>query len=390
VKQNDHSGKLYGTNEALLEDIVRRLTVNKGTVTSWTSQPIGPKGGNFVTGGVFRLEGWANAEGSLRQWSMVVKIVRSDPDRDDPTHYNYWQREVLAYQSDMLDQWRTEFRVPDCYAVEEKPDGSIWLWLEDMRMEPLVWQDTEYAFTSEELGRFQAAYLLGTPMPQYSWLNKSWIRSWVNECRRYQSWPLQDGFFIGDSRIKQIVERFERVLSSFDKWVVALEDLPRTLAHQDFSENNVCMDRDRKGTPRLVLIDWQFASVSGIGEDLGRFFGLSISRGSIPIERFREYRAIFIESYIEGMRKMGWNGDERLPEFGFLASCAIRSVWEIPKLMIKIVERNAKSNLDSALEDIVIKRMVHVAELQMEMAEEANRLMNALEMANIRNERKSH
>jgi len=85
---------------------------------------------------------------------------------------------------------------------------------------------------------------------------------------------------------------------------------------------------------------------------------------------------------------MEWG--QRLPEFGFLASCAIRSVWEIPKLMIKIVERNAKSNLDSALEDIVIKRMVHVAELQMEMAEEANRLMNALEMANIRNERKSH
>ncbi|NOU72651.1 phosphotransferase [Paenibacillus sp. LMG 31458] len=72
---------------------------------------------------------------------------------------------------------------------------------------------------------------------------------------------------------------------SINDCLITLERLPRTFAHQDFYEFNILLNSDRLQKGRLAVIDWQFASLSGIGEDLGRFIGLSFSRGHVPIDK---------------------------------------------------------------------------------------------------------
>ncbi|MNV78851.1 hypothetical protein D3C71_1723680 [compost metagenome] len=81
----------------------------------------------------------------------------------------------------------------------------------------------------------------------------------------------------------------------------------------------------------LVLIDWQFMSISGLGEDLGKMFGVNMSLGVIPIDRYKEFKESLFHSYIKGLKASGWQGDESLARYGYCLSTALRSVWEVPQ-----------------------------------------------------------
>ncbi|WP_258394620.1 hypothetical protein [Paenibacillus sp. MDMC362] len=77
------------------------------------------------------------------------------------------------------------------------------------------------------------------------------------------------------------------------------------------------------------------------------------------------YLELFITSYLKGMRKTGWDGDEDLPRFGFLAAFALRSVWEVPKMLKKLVQ-NPESQES--------KKLMLITKLQMEISKEVERL----------------
>ncbi|WP_238649976.1 hypothetical protein [Paenibacillus piscarius] len=80
-----------------------------------------------------------------------------------------------------------------------------------------------------------------------------------------------------------------------------------------------------------MLIDWQFMSISGIGEDLGKLFGVNMSLGIIPPEQYLRFQTSLYNAYLEGLRDMGWQGDAGLVKYGFCLSTALRSVWEVPQ-----------------------------------------------------------
>lgn len=356
-----------------LQDISNRmLGIDQGQLMMWRCDPIGPKEPNFITGGVYRVSGISDAGAAgTREWTLVLKIVKPDKLRDDASHYNYWRREALAYESGLLCELPANVRVPECYAMEEQDNGALWLWLEEMRMEPRAWGRTDYAYAAKKLGEFHAGYLLGEPLPDAAWVNRRWMRSWIRECRIYSDMPEFTSGIKTSSRMAALQEKLTRLDQDAEDWIAALEELPRTFSHQDYYEMNILLDDEliRKG--ELALIDWQFASISGIGEDLGRFFGLSVSRGQVRSEQIREYRELFFASYIEGLREAGWEGDERLPRFGFLASFALRSIWEVPKLLRKLLEEG---------ESPQHLHRLFVCEEQMEAADEARKLLSELRM----------
>ncbi|MCZ8522442.1 MULTISPECIES: phosphotransferase [Paenibacillus] len=376
--------KLYELSDSLLESAVTSLTgVQGGTIASWTCHPIGSLEGNFVTDGVFRVEGWTEAANGSIPWSVIVKIIRCDPERDDAAHYNYWRREALVYQSGLLNALPGEVRTPVCYGVEEKHDGSVWLWLEDLQEDGAPWGETEFSFAACRLGQLQGAYLAGEALPDAPWLNRRWLRSWVSECRRYLSSPLRQtagSVLMWHPGIQETLDRYSRFSQHIDDWVTKLERLPRTLSHQDFYQNNLMILRHsgRAGGWELAALDWQFASLSGIGEDLGRFYGLTMSQGHITPASFGRYRQLFIESYIEGLREAGWRGDERLAHLGFLASCAVRSVWEVPELIHKVSMQSIERHWVLGHEDEAIERLVHVTEEQMNLVRELQKLSEVL------------
>ena len=344
-------------------------------ITDWRCNSIGSGQRNFVTGGVHRISGRSKAgQGDCRPWSMILKIVKADPKRDDPSHYNYWQREILAYDSGYLDHLPADIAVPKCLAIDYQSDGSIWIWLEDIPYDERKWEWEDYAYAAEKLGQFQAAYLLGEPLPEFQWMNRKWMQSWIKECYRYRYVPsIETSKPLLPEKGAVPVHLFTQLEGWVTEWLAALDRLPRTLAHQDYYEQNILFRLDNQQERKLVLIDWQFVSISGIGEDLGRFFGLSVSRGSVPLERYQEYRELFISSYIRGMRRAGWLGDESLPRFGFLAAFALRSIWEVPKLQEKLEQDRSSPE---------IQKLRTLTEKQMEAAIEAERLRKLVMMGN--------
>ncbi|GIO31295.1 MULTISPECIES: phosphotransferase [Paenibacillus] len=365
-------------SETRLEAIAKKiLQTDDGFLSQWVCEPIGPKNRNFVTDGVYRVSGKHIVRGAVHAWTAILKIVLADPNRDDPAHYNYWRREVLAYESGLLKSLPASFRAPECYAIDEQDDGSVWLWLEDMPHESKRWEREDYAFAAAKLGEFHAAYLLGQPLPDFSWINRHWLRSWINECKRYRDAyqePMVQHISVSCNGLVSVIDRFAMVETSIPEWLAALERLPRTFSHQDYYESNILLTPDGLHERSPTLIDWQFVSISGVGEDLGRFFGLSVSRGQIPSESCRDDLELFISSYITGLKGAGWYGDEALPRFGCLAAFALRAVWEVPKLLKKL-EQDPKSPES--------RKLMRIAEMQMEAAEEVEALRRRLMLKKI-------
>ncbi|WP_454190823.1 oxidoreductase family protein [Paenibacillus sp. Marseille-Q7038] len=352
-----------------IKDVSNRiLQIDQGKIKGWLCTPITLDQLNFVTGGVYRVAGETELDGgTMRQWSFIIKIVIADSTRDDPRHYNYWKREILAYESGLLHQLPGNFVAPECYEMEEKEGGMVWLWLEDMTGEKGNWKEENYVYAAAKLGGFHAAYVNGRSLPEHAWINKYWMRSWVGECDKYRNMPLRQEIdqMNLSSEVTKIIDKYEQFEKKRSEYLTALESLPRTLSHQDFDEFNILYHDKHQEKDKLAVIDWQFISISGIGEDLGRFLGLSISRGNVPINRLREYRDLFFTSYIDGLRKNGWNGDELTAKLGYLLSFAFRSIWEVPVML-----RQFQQDQDSPES----KRMICVTELQMDSAEEAERL----------------
>src|SRR3954453_4013008 len=91
-----------------------------------------------ATGGVYRFCGTGWDSGSQVEWSLVLKVVRleASPFSQDfakEEHELYWKREALAYESGMLGDLPGAITAARCYGIVMQTDGSIWLWLEDVK-----------------------------------------------------------------------------------------------------------------------------------------------------------------------------------------------------------------------------------------------------------------
>ncbi|HZG67862.1 MAG TPA: hypothetical protein VEZ12_14040, partial [Herpetosiphonaceae bacterium] len=82
-----------------------------------------------------------------------------------------WKREVLAYQSGILEDLGGGLVVPRVYAVMERPGGMVWLWLEDIvEAYATPWPLERYGLAARHLGAWQGTYLAGRPLPDAPWL----------------------------------------------------------------------------------------------------------------------------------------------------------------------------------------------------------------------------
>ncbi|QOV12381.1 phosphotransferase [Viridibacillus arvi] len=151
-----------------------------------------------------------------------------------------------------------------------------------------------------------------------------------------------------------------------------LSKLPRVLAHQDLSRQNMFINTYQGAEKVLTLIDWQFLSISGLGEDLGKLYGVAMSQGNIQSNQGDNYQKLLFKNYIEGLKDAGWNGDIALPRYGFCASVALRSAWEVPKL-IKLA---ASSEIDLD----VIENLTRIVSIQMDLGVEADSLMREVNL----------
>jgi hypothetical protein len=158
-----------------------------------------------------------------------------------------------------------------------------------------------------------------------------------------------------------------------------LERLPRVLAHQDLSQMNMLLVTKDSDVDGLVLIDWQFMSLSGIGEDLAKMFGVNMSLGMIPSDRYEDYQASLFNAYLAGLKDSGWRGDERLARFGYCMGTAMRSIWEVPQYF-SLSAQLEDDPQNAKLKDRVA-RLERILNIHREMAYEAETLKDNLRLS---------
>ncbi|RJE88360.1 hypothetical protein D3P07_10145 [Paenibacillus sp. 1011MAR3C5] len=308
-------------------------------------------------------------DNSRRDYSLILKIAKPDSMRDEADHYYYWKREALVYQLGILSQLPEGIRAPQCYGVEEQADGDIRVWLEDLPIDTLH-KDWTLAHMCEiyyALGKFNGAYLAGATLPADWFLCRAWMRSWVEVCTAYAK-PIGEQKAIWDSHSSercgsnglwaQYLSNRRRASSLLE----TLERLPRVFAHQDVHWDNIFLAKGN-GDSSLVAIDWQFASISGVGEDLGRMFGYALLKNMIPVDQASEYKEELFSSYVQGLRASGWEGDSKLARFGFATAASLRYIMVMDKLLRGLEEgsiKNEESNLSHL--EAVTQELLHMAE----------------------------
>ncbi|MFF2885938.1 phosphotransferase [Paenibacillus sp. NPDC057967] len=334
---------------------------------SWSCSPLGE---GKEESSVYRVTCTIQLQdGSRGDYSLILKIAKPDSMRDKADHYFYWKREALVYQSGMLSQLPEGIRAPQCYGVEEQADGDVRLWLEDVPIETFQkdWSLAHMCKTFCLLGKFNGAYLTGASLPADGFLCRAWMRSWVEVCTAYAK-PMEEQQAIWNI-YKDVHnssnELWEQYLSNryrVSSLLETLDQLPRVLAHQDVHWDNIFLEKGN-GDDSLIAIDWQFASISGVGEELGRMFGYALLQKKIPVNQAAEYKEELFSSYVEGLRAAGWEGDSKLVRFGFTVTASLRYIMVMDKLL-RGLEEGSSNNEESNTSHLeaVTQELLHMAE----------------------------
>ena len=145
------------------------LHESKVEVLNWRINPLlgGASVHNGLGLGVYQVTGSARCKGQNVMWTCALKVFGpSDiPEHNLPSHLNYWKRELLAYESGILDHLPGNIVVPRCYAVQELSDGIHCLWFEFIQESDKDWSMEEHYLAARHLGQFNGSYLTGQPLP---------------------------------------------------------------------------------------------------------------------------------------------------------------------------------------------------------------------------------
>jgi hypothetical protein len=296
----------------------------------------------WLSPGVWRVRTREGQEGVLKYTTSGRSQGETPSDahwtaRDrDPRRWTYWCREPLAYQHDLAGAYAgTGVTAPACLGVRVDDSEAVLL-LEWVSGEPgEAWPVTSYGPAAEALGRAQAPFLAGRPVPPFSWLSEHFLREYSSE--KAVAWELLDD---DDAWAHPVVrENFPAGLREGARFVHShrerlyqiSESLPRTLCHLDFWPKNLF--RRRGG--EIVLIDWSFAGDGAIGEDAGNLVPDSVLDHFVPADQMPRLEQVVFEGYLRGLRAAGWAGDPRLVQLGMWSS-AVKYDWLAPFTLAQV------------------------------------------------------
>lgn len=295
--------------------------------------------GNPVSLGLYRFSGLGLDRGRPVAWSLVLKAIQSpanvgetDMGEDDShqTHWNYWRREFLIYQSGWLETLTGGLVAPRCLGLTEQVGDLAWLWLEEITDDYQgVWPLARYALAARHLGRFNGVHLAGQPLPTFPWLSTDFHHQWLTGFARdlplffdFRHSTLWDHPFVLRRFPAPEANGLRCVLAGRDQIAQALSHLPQTFCHRDAYPTNLMSRPGPDGEEQTVALDWGLAGIGPVGEDLAQLcFGAIMNA---PDYERPQVDALLFDSYLDGLRESGWQGDRRAVRLGFTASVVVR------------------------------------------------------------------
>ena len=188
--ENNAAASVQAVDIAILKPIVRKaLGRDTFEIQEWSFRQLGGGIGNPVSVGLYRFEGTGQVEGETLRWSVVLKIIQSPANvgqpelggGDDQSHWNYWKREPLLYQSGLLDALPAGMIAPRFFGMTELPGDMVWLWLEDITdAEAGSWSLERYALTARHFGRMNGFFAAEHVRLPHPWFGRGRLRTWIN------------------------------------------------------------------------------------------------------------------------------------------------------------------------------------------------------------------
>jgi hypothetical protein len=372
------SSILQSIDESNLTPVVRQaLGRDQFQILDWQASQLGGGAGNPVSVGLCRFEGNGMDGGEWFRWSLILKVIQSPAnvgwsnmgEGQDPTHWNYWKREFLLYQSGLLDTLPEGMAAPRCYAAAELPGDVALLWLEDIQDSYKgVWPLDRYALTARHLGRLNGTYLSGVSLPDFVWLSQQRARQWIT----FMPWgttPWEHPRLL-ERYPKPEVNSFRRMLLESEHFLAKLDLLPKTISHGDTYPTNFKSRQVSANLEHTVALDWALTGIAPIGDDLGQFvFGAQMN---LTQEKREDVDKALFESYLAGLQDVDCHIDPRLVRFGYTASAALR----VGLFQLYLIEEDLKQDVKTPQQ--AVERPAPPDCFEVVMAEEAFRLLEAM------------
>jgi hypothetical protein len=287
--------------------------------------------GNAATSGIWRVRGPSG--------SAILKVARrpeagdgrrSFPTSDEPTHYNYWRRESLAYESGFA---ATVYAgagivVSAMLAADAGPDGGVELWLAAVTgTGGFDWPPPRLARFARELGAAQASY--AGRVPDIPWLSRRWLAQYLAEVPNWVGhvddaawdhpylacWP------------EQVRVELRQLWSGRARLLAASEAAERTLCHLDVWPANLIDDEGAS-----VLFDWSFTGEGALGEDAANLIVDCFADGLMDIALLPEVAETVPDAYLAGLRDAGWAGSDDHVRRAIATCGAAKYSWFGPAL----------------------------------------------------------
>jgi hypothetical protein len=281
--------------------------------------------GNAATGGIWRVRESGRSE-VLKVACPPSDVPRGRPawqTSAEPSHWNYWRREVLAYTTGLAATAYAKAGIvaPELLRVLERSDGSVALSLADATGTPGTrWSVDRLAHFARQLGHAQAEW--AGRVPDLPWLSRRWLAQyqagrhvWV---RTDIDWD-HPGAAVWPAPVREVLAR---MMPAREKLLKRAESSPRTLCHLDVWPMNLIEAADT-----TVLLDWAFVGEGGIGEDLANLIVDSVADGLMDAALLPEINERTTDAYLDGLREGGYLGTSDKVREAVAANGAAKYAW---------------------------------------------------------------
>lgn len=298
--------------------------------------------------GVFRFEGTARISSRSVSWSAILKIQGGS------------RREYHAFRSGILDDLPPTLGIPACYDAEDRPGGSYWLWLEDVRDDiGNVWPIERFGVAARHLAHFNGPYLLGKPLPDESWLGRKPSLRWDETERMLaQVESIKDHPLVARAFTPENARGIRRLWEERHVFTETLARIPSTFGHLDAQRSNL-VARASEGEDRTVAIDWGGIGIGTLGMEIAQLAVNFRSVRDVDLGQLKPLNDLVFDSYLDGLRDVGWTGNPKLLRLGYMASIALQNglsdFWSLrgavypdgyPRMRLLWGDRSIEVNMD--------------------------------------------